>query len=166
MTRADLLQEANATDAEAADPFRATKRPPKRRGKVATPQEIALDAAAQAEMLAEQLRAIADAAALPPPEAFAPSLDPDEMPEPPFTPDELAAFLDDDDDFAMVHAQAAVPVAPPAIRAGTTGLLERSSKATRVDFACRPVATPARELSEALKTLQRLSAMLTRGRRC
>ena len=159
MTRADLLQEANATDAEAADPFRSTKRPPKRRGRVATPQEIALDAAAQAEMLAEQLRAIADAAAFPPPEAFAPSLDPDEMPEPPFTPDELADFLDDDDEFAMVHAQAAVPVAP----AGTTALLERSSRATRVDFACRPVARPDRELSEALKTLQRLSAKMTRG---
>ena len=111
-----------------------------------TAHEVALDCAAEAEYLAQQLRAIADAAALPPPEAFAPSLDPDEMP--------------DDDELAMVQAQAAVPVVPT----GTTALLERSSRATRVDFACRPVARPDRDLSEALKTLQRLSEKLVSRR--
>ena len=124
-----------------------------------TAHEVALDCAAEAEMLAQQLRAIADAADLPPPEAFADTLDPSELPEPPF--DGVAIALD--------VASKAVPMPAQALEQGTTGLLRRSQSRTRVDFACRPTTAELPDASEGLKstlaTLQRLSARMGRVRR-
>ena len=132
-----------------------------------TDREAALSAAAQAEYLAQQLRAIADAADLPPPEAFADTLDPDELPEPPFDVATDAPWMLDDAALAVSVAVSAVPTTTQAVQAtgiapegNTTALLARSSRATRVDFACRPTqsANPtSAELRAALASLQRLS---------
>ena len=134
-----------------------------------TAHEVALDCAAEAEMLAQQLRAIADAADLPPPEAFADTLDPSELPEPPFDGAELDAFMDDGVAIALDVASKAVPMPAQALEQGTTGLLRRSQSRTRVDFACRPTTAELPDASEGLKsalaTLQRLSARMGRVRR-
>ena len=172
----DTRLDANETDPENADPFRPTSRyPGSRRAKPRSAHEIALDAAAQAEMLAEQLRAIAEAAALPPPEAFAPSLDPDELPEPPFDPAELAAYIDEPPpplpplaDQTVDQAIRSLEIAPEVTQApsaGVSSLVRRSQSQTRVDFACRPAQDHAASLKAALETLTRLSYQLRHSRR-
>jgi hypothetical protein len=129
-----------------------------------TDREAALDAAAQAEYLAQQLRAIAEAAALPPPEAFAPSLDPSELPEPP--PDELPwepFELDQTVDEAISSLEIAPEALSAPIPAVQTTLARRSASQTRPDMAVRmpgyPLST-SEWREEPLETLKTLSKTL------